>query len=596
MNAAFLSALRSLYERALSSYGNFKIKNKLLILIFFIVFIVCSVSLFALQVALFIYDDILYNEAAQVLNLSTSGIENELKRIELLSYNIISDSKIQEHVKAIKDNKSGYETSNEISQMINKLLVYGAAERNVSSVTFIDTRKNQYVASSDGNAASIRLTEKQLDHIISSAEEQEGANVIFDPIVNERYLIYTRQIRLIRGLSLENLGTLVVYVNIQRLVQQYLTEFPKDNTKIFILSRNMAIFKSNEVLEKGGLPFQFEGRSGYGIRNIKGDKYFVAHSESEYTGWTYINLIQYDRIFKNVILMRNILLILFFMIFLLSFLISVRLSKNLSKPLENLMQRMKRVENGDFGLQEEDSISNMREDEIGYLQKDFDIMIRKIDTLIKEDFIKQIVIKDAQLRALQAQINPHFLYNTLESINWLAKMNKQTSISLMVEALGNLLRSAVSREDRLITLGDEINLLESYITIQKIRFEERLDFKIYIDEEHKRFMIPKLTLQPIVENSIKYGLECMAEECRVRVTSEVDEDFLRISVEDNGLGIDDKISERLMNGESKTKGTGIGLKNIDDRIKMIFGDRYGVNMERGIEKGTKVSICIPCEG
>lgn len=237
-----------------------------------------------------------------------------------------------------------------------------------------------------------------------------------------------------------------------------------------------------------------------------------------------------------------------------------------------------------------------RNDEIGVLQRDFTIMIQKIDTLIKDDYTKQILIKDAQLKALQAQINPHFLYNTLDSINWMAKLNQQRDISVMVESLGNLLRSAISGKEPIITLKEEVQLLKDYLTIQKMRFGDRLQFQLEIDQQWLSLKIPKLILQPIVENSINYGLENTLGICRITVKAVPDSDCLNITVIDNGPGIPDELLKKLAQGEVKPKGSGIGLQNIDHRIKLIFGEEFGLSVTSELGVGTKVLIRIPKGG
>src|SRR5690606_2848016 len=141
----------------------------------------------------------------------------------------------------------------------------------------------------------------------------------------------------------------------------------------------------------------------------------------------------------------------------------------------------------------------LSKDEVGQIQRHFRIMLERINELIQENYIKQLVIKDTQFKALQAQINPHFLYNTLESINWMAKMSKQDRISQMVESLGYLLRLSISEQDSVITLHKELHIVQQYLVIQKLRFEERLDFQLDVPEHLVLCTVPKLSIQPIVE-------------------------------------------------------------------------------------------------
>lgn len=567
-------------------YLNLQIKHKLFVSHFLIVLIVCSTSLIAIQITLSIYQGILYHEAAKVLNFSTRSIEDELRQIEKHSYNIITDPEIQQSLDKLNDELPLYEKGKIEVNLTEKLWTF-RFERNITTVNLIDGRGNQYTA---GNKT---IPEEYIQSIVTKAAEKEGSMVFIEPFSGESAIIGAREIRKIRGLSLETLGTLIIRINTVNLIKQLAFDSAGDNENLFILSGTESVYSAEPGLKATVASFVYDGDAGYSVKKIGGKNYFVVHTKSDFTNWLYVNVLPYDRVFQRVLMMRNIVLLIFLLLFLFTIFISMKMARNLTKPIEDLTAKMKRVENGEFAMREEDSTEPERTDEIGALQKDFSIMIRKIDTLIKEDYTKQILIKDAQLRALQAQINPHFLYNALESINWRAKINKQNDISQMVESLGNLLRNAISDQEPLVTLRKEIQLLNDYITIQKVRFGGRLDFTLEIDEIWQELLIPKLTLQPIVENSINYGLEKMLDVCRITVRSTVSPDFLDITVEDNGPGIPPDLLEKLEKGEIKPKGLGIGLQNIDERLKLIYGEQYGITISSKLGKGTRVTIHVP---
>ena len=186
---------------------------------------------------------------------------------------------------------------------------------------------------------------------------------------------------------------------------------------------------------------------------------------------------------------------------------------------------------------------------------------------------------------LQAQINPHFLYNTLESINWRAKAVNNREISLMTESLGSLLRATLSNKKSLVTLSYELNLILSYITIQQIRFEERLDYREQVPDGLKNALIPPLTLQPLVENAIHYALEEMTETCYITIlaaetdkTGKNGERCIRISVTNSGSSFDEDLLELLKQHKKQPSRSGIGLLNIDKRIKLLFGEDYGLSL------------------
>lgn len=541
-----------------------------------------------MQVTFNIYNGLVYSQAAQVLNLSTTSIEKKIREIETLTYNIATDSNIQENANMMMHASSDYNRSEHLSKLLEQLVTYSFQDNNIQSVSFVDTQNRQY----NRGASPFGIDEKVKNLVIEKAVAAEGKSVILKPPDDENCIMIARIIRKIHALSLEYMGTVIIRYDIGDIANEYLSS-SKDNEPILaIISEEGLIFSSKELSDNEIDMMTFKSDSGYEIKKINGEKLFLAHNVSDYTGWTYVSIIPYDKIFKSLIFMRTIVLLVYFLIFLLTIIAGRKLAWNLTRPLEILTQEIKQIESGNFKIPDNAFTEPERHDEIGQLHRDFEIMIRKIDALIEENYIKQIVLKDAQLRALQAQINPHFLYNTLETINWMAKVNHQEDISRMVEALGTLLRGAISKES-VIRLEEEIRLLESYIVIQKFRYDKKLDFQLYVPDTLKDLKIPKLTLQPIVENSINYGLEKMLGTCCIRVSFVQMPDFLDITIEDNGPGIDPETVKKMNEGQIKPNGFGIGLKNIDDRIKLLFGNRYGVHISSEVGRGTKVRVTIP---
>ncbi|MNY09464.1 Sensor histidine kinase YpdA [compost metagenome] len=284
----------------------------------------------------------------------------------------------------------------------------------------------------------------------------------------------------------------------------------------------------------------------------------------------------------------------FIAIFIIVILLGIRFSYGLTRPIDELMVRMKLAEKGNF---EEANLfppgGQVAMNEIGLLQRSFRFMIERINTLIQENYANRLLIKETEFKALQSQINPHFLYNTLESINWMAKVNRQSKISEMVEALAYLLRHSVDLKEPIITLGEEIDIVRSYVTIQKIRFEERLIFKLDVPEDLMGRAIPKLTLQPLMENAIHYALESTIEPCEITIRGWSSEEGIYLAVEDTGPGMPSGIIDRLRSGEVTTKGKGIGLLNIDDRIKLAFGEVYGLQVDESKKDGASIILSLP---
>ena len=212
-------------------------------------------------------------------------------------------------------------------------------------------------------------------------------------------------------------------------------------------------------------------------------------------------------------------------------------------------------------------------------------MTKRIQNLVNTNYVNELLTREAQIKALESQINPHFLYNTLESINWRAKAVNNQEISLMTESLGSLLRATLSNKKSLVTLSYELSLINSYITIQQIRFEERLEFESQIPENLKNALLPPLTLQPLVENAIHYALEEIMETCYITIQAEElpqdpsgREAALKILVKNSGSAFEDNLLELLDTQQKTPNRSGIGLLNINKRIKLLFGDAYGLSL------------------
>ena len=222
-------------------------------------------------------------------------------------------------------------------------------------------------------------------------------------------------------------------------------------------------------------------------------------------------------------------------------------------------------------------------------------MVQRINHLINEVYTKQLLIMEMKYKMLQQQINPHFLYNTLDTINWKAIEGGHEEISIMVRALSKLIRCSIKGPD-LVTVKEDLSFVEDYVKIQKIRFEERLVFQEEISPTVYSAKIPRLTLQPIVENCIIHNLEKHAGICHIFLTSTIFDDYIRISVEDDGIGVDPEQIKKVLSGEVQATNKSIGLKNIDQRIRLSFGARYGVFVENIKPSGVRVSIELPKEG
>ncbi len=571
-----------------------KIFHKLVLLMLLLASIVCAGFLVAVTISFQTYDDMLHEHASRSMNLSVAGIENEISNIEKLSMNMALDSRIQEQMISIRGVLSSYERVRKTEDFRNQVLQYMFAEKSISSIRFLNEEGYEFYAGQN----QVTNDEHELESIMASAKAQEGAAAWVEIGGDSPGLILAREIRSIFKPTLLPLGILMFRIDFRILVEQHFRPALNPDAKLLMLSESGVVYyrPGEEVFDSfDAKSVSFRGGTGYLLYDIGGSSYFLSYTKSAETGWTYISLIPYDEIFKQKEDLRNTIFLLIGGLLLIALLISFLFARGFTKPISLLTGQMKNAEKGDFDA----SLLTIREtssmDEIGYLHKRFNSMIRNIQQLIDENYKKQIVIKDTEYRALQAQINPHFLYNTLNSINWMARRRGDDVTSMMVESLSGILRLSIDDKRAMITVREEIEFINGYMYIQKVRYGKRIDFAIEVPDSVMETPIPKFTLQPIVENAIYHAVDHVPGVCRIVLSAEIyrEEDVVVFSVKDDGPGLDQDKLERLRAFELEAKGTGIGLKNIQDRLTLLFGEPYGLEMDSEPSKGMTVRIVIP---
>ncbi|MGO4271496.1 sensor histidine kinase, partial [Paenibacillus sp. TAF58] len=270
--------------------------------------------------------------------------------------------------------------------------------------------------------------------------------------------------------------------------------------------------------------------------------------------------------------------------------ISILLSVTLTKPIKQLEVHMKQVEKGNFDIRVDVEGAN----EISKLSRTFNLMISKIKELMNQTLQDQEVKRISELKALQAQIQPHFLYNTLDSIIWMAEMGKVDEVVTMTSALSKLLRSSISKGEELIPIAVELEHIQNYLTIQNIRYRNKFTYTVEVEPDILSYQILKIILQPLVENAIYHGMKHLPERGHIRITGRKIEGDIELRVMDNGVGMSEEKLKTLMLKTGQTEsGKGFGLHNVNHRIQLYFGERYGLQFESELEEGTTVTVRIP---
>lgn len=338
--------------------------------------------------------------------------------------------------------------------------------------------------------------------------------------------------------------------------------------------------------------------------------YLVIYDTLQANGWKLVFILPNKDLVKDIDLIRNTFLVIVIIGSLISVLLALVISRSISRPISDIISVMTRFGKGDLSARIEKY--NNRTDEVGVLANEFNSMIKQINLLIKNNYHNEIKKKEAEMEALQAQINPHFLYNTLDSINFIARKYKVDEISRMVIALGDLMRISIRKDFYVITVRDEVNYIQNYMTIQSIRYKDKFSLEINIDNDVYDVMIPKLILQPIIENALVHGIEEKVGKGTIRLNGYKIANNLVFEVIDDGVGMEESVvNEMLKNnileyenmtekglivenlGNNKKKGSNIGLLNVDMRLKIAFGKEFGLSVQSKIGEGTKVTVRLP---
>lgn len=327
---------------------------------------------------------------------------------------------------------------------------------------------------------------------------------------------------------------------------------------------------------------------------IRNEKYQIRSEKSEYTNWNIVGVFSLDEIMGKAYSIIYILFGFLCLILICVIVISMKISQSITKPVVKLKEAMKEAESGDFTVR----FQVNQEDEISELGRNFNFMLQRIEELVQLVYMEQKNKRTAELKALQEQIKPHFLYNTLDTINWMAREYEADDIVRLVEALTNMFRIGLSQGKDYICVSEEIKYVSNYLYIQKIRYRSKLNYRVIDEDDIQDYIIPKFVLQPLVENAIYHGIKAKRGEGNLIIeVREIEETRMELSVSDDGVGMDEnKVKELniLLNKQARlNKKQSFGLYYVEERLRLRYGTDFKVTVTSKRGEGTKISIVIP---
>ena len=299
---------------------------------------------------------------------------------------------------------------------------------------------------------------------------------------------------------------------------------------------------------------------------------------------------EYQQFFKKLIIIS---VIAFILISGLTVFLSYQIPRSITKPLQKLTEVTGQVAEGNLSVRSDIHTG----DEAGVLSDSLNTMIDKINELLEQVTTEQVRLRKAEFELLQSQINPHFLYNTLDAIIWLAEAGEQKKVVSMVRSLSEFFRTSLNRGKDIISVKEELLHVRSYLEIQQVRYQDILNYDIDVPAELGNYLIPKITIQPLVENALYHGIKNKRGSGTIHIRGSRQEDFLVIEIEDDGIGISKERLWQVNDGIQKKILTGkdiYGLYNVNERVRLNFGEAYGIDIQSTYGEGTLVRILLPC--
>ena len=572
-------------DRIKTRFRNLPIAKKMLLIYVCFAGFFFFIAATALQISFNIYSQKLYNKSLQELDYFEQKVNDGLSEIENLSYNLAMDTTLQENLSELMETKyPSVEYNLRLYEIRNILLNEWDPASCIQSITYMDPNGIEQ----EVGVRAWKIPEECREIFLASADEANGAYVSYGPTTECEYLIGGRKIRKRLDMSLEDMGTILMVCDIRQIISKNTGRLESSQAAIVVYSDDGVIYE-DERSKDMPLPDNQE-KSGYKIINKNGQKYFMCFLCSKETGWMYVNYFPYSDIYGQVQQMRSVMFLCFMGAFVLLVLCMRHVCKIITEPLEHLTESMQIVETGDFQAAKEFLVETERNDEIGVLSKEFRIMVEQVDLLIKENYEKQILLKDTKYKMLRAQINPHFLYNTLNVVNWMIKAGRNAEAGKMLIELGAILHYSFARTPY-ATIKDELDMVKSFIAIQKTRYQGRIEFVVKEEGKLNQYMMPRMIIQPLVENAISYGAEPYLDVCTITVSVKEEEECIFIEVTDTGAGMTEQELEQVRSMNFKPKGHGIGLKNIVERLAMD-DENSSFTIDSSVGQGTQVKISI----
>lgn len=551
----------------------------------------------------------------QLMNQVSENIQNELIKLENDSVDIAFSDLIQNTLTDF-DTMNEWKRNDAELKMQSMLAKRFSFNHSVSDVLVYTTLKEKIIAYGD-ISFKFNLTSDFLNGIFLQTALNNGVPLWTiesseDEIRESSYritnygkigILLTRSFKSIEGIPI---GYMIMRIDEKHILKKFKDISLGQGSDIFIINGKGTVISSQNPEMKAGKPYLDQSLMEELKKNKEDDSYsftstvsgkrnLIAYNYIPSADWYVISIIPFTYLNDESVKTSIYIIFLGIFCFLLALILSYYVSKSISKPLKHLLNSMNNVKIGNLVTRIEDNSS----DELGKVATNFNHMVAEIKYLIDEVTKKEKLKRVAELKTLQAQINPHFLSNSLNTVRWLANIQKAESISSIITSLIQLLHGCMGKGSVLISLQEEMAYVKDYLNIMAFRDYDKFRVHYEMEESILDFHVPKFILQPIVENCLLHGLEPKEGQGQIIIKAYRVEEDLKIIVTDNGVGINDNTLNNLMReslSNNKNGLSGIGIRNVDERIKLYYGETYGIAIQSIPNLYTTVEITLPAVG
>jgi two-component system sensor histidine kinase YesM len=572
------------------SLRNMRIRNRLVLVYSTLIFL----SILIISVLLTTYSrQVIMNKSVNytvgILEQMGENIDMNLQQIDIASYLIFGNQEVLRLLKYGPNEE--YEDRTNIETLLVNVMF---TRRDIDSIYLFNNNGRRF-------GTTYQYSYMPFEQMTKAAAKGDGRMIWIKP-GDKKGII--QAVRIIRTMQMEPVGLLTMNIRESSITSIISKQLSDINGSVFVVDGQGKIVSSlssseaqsrltGAVLER--IKSEIDTRStgaGDFRETIDRQDHIVTYYRSQYIdGWQYISVIPARELTKDVTKLLHLSVIGSLFISGLFVLLSFFVSGGIINPIKEMAYRMRRME-----IQtEKPDHSYHGEDEIAYLNKSFNGLIQRINTLIREVYEQKLLRSEQELKTLQAQINPHFLYNTLDTVNWMAIARRVPEIGEIVRSLSGIMRYSISNENEEVSIGEELKHVKDYCRIQMFRLSDRLHVVYDVDDEILNVPIPKLVLQPIVENAILHGFRGKEGLCEIIISGYLEEDGACLEISDNGVGMDGKRLEAVLNGEREDdrQHHGVGIHNVDRRLKLKYGSQYGLSITSAVRQGTAVTVRLP---